>query len=111
MKARQEDQSGKKLSPTARFAAVVQKAGQPQQVTLWQPPEKDPHFRKAIKENRVMTIKQQTVGTKKDFGTIGFETSSPAIYFVFPKSLKPFSGKRIVGLKYDLVAPAGHRRR
>jgi hypothetical protein len=91
---------------SARFTAVVQKAGRPELLTLWHEPQKDPTLRKAVKENRLLTVKQENVGTKKDFGTVGFEEKSPASYLVFPKSLKEFSSKKIVGIKYDLIAPA-----
>jgi hypothetical protein len=92
--------------PSARFTALVQKAGKPELLTLWQEPQKDPTLRKALKENRLLSVKQENVGTKKDFGTVGFAEEGPASYLVFPKSLKDFSGKRIVGIKYDLFAPS-----
>ena len=104
MKRSHTDDGGSK--PSARFAAVVQKAGKPELLTLWEEPQKDPTLRKAVKENRLLTVKQENVGTKKDFGMVGFEEESPASYLVFPKSLKEFSGKRIVGIKYDLIAPS-----
>ena len=93
-------------APTARFAAVVQQAGAPEQVIPWKDPARDPKFQKAIREHRVMTITLPTVGTQKDFGVIGFEREKNAAFLIFPKSLKQFAGKRIVGIKYDLLAPA-----
>jgi len=92
--------------PTARFAAVVQQAGAPEQVIPWKDPARDPKFQKAIRENRVMTITLPTVGTKKDFGVVGFEREKNAAFLIFPNSLKKFAGKRIVGIKYSLLAAA-----
>jgi len=65
-----------------------------------------PKFQKAIRENRVMTITLPTVGTKKDFGVVGFEREKNAAFLIFPNSLKKFAGKRIVGIKYSLLAAA-----
>ena len=89
---------------TVRFTLVVQKSGRPEQITLWQSPDKNPRLRQALKQDRVMTIKQHTVGTKKDFGIVGFDTSSPALFLIFPKSLKRFFGKKIIGLNYTLLS-------
>ena len=89
---------------TARFAAVVQQAGAPEQVIPWKDPARDPKFQRAVRENRVMTVTLPTVGTKKDFGVVGFEREKNAAFLIFPKSLKKFEDKKIVGIKYDLLA-------
>ena len=91
--------------PTARFVAVVEQAGAPEQVIPWKDPARDPKFQKAIREDRVMTITLPAGGSKKDFGVVGFEREKNAAFVIFPKSLKQFAGKRIVGIKYDLLAP------
>jgi hypothetical protein len=86
---------------TARFAVIVEKCGQPAVYTLWQKPNADRHFQSLIKNNRVMTIQQSDGGS--EFGTVGFNERKGAIYLEFPKSLKRFDEKRIVGIKWDLV--------
>jgi hypothetical protein len=86
---------------TARFSEVVEKAGQAQPHTLWQKPAQDRHFQSALKNNRIMTIQESESGT--EFGMVGFKQSKTARYLVFPKSLKRFENKRIVGIKWDLV--------
>ncbi|HEY0456915.1 MAG TPA: hypothetical protein VGE41_11110 [Verrucomicrobiae bacterium] len=91
---------------TARFAAVLDKSGQPQWLTLWQKPAADPHFQKALKEDRILTVVRHRAGTGKDFGVVGFENTPSSSYLEFPKSLKSFDGKRIVGLNYNLAAPS-----
>ena len=53
---------------------------------------------------RIMTVKQENVGTKKDFGVAGFYREPNAAYLIFPKSLQAYEGKRVVGIKYDLLA-------
>jgi len=86
---------------TARFAEVVDKAGKPEVYTLWQKPAADRHFQSLNKNNRVMTIQKSESGT--DFGSVGFRERKGARYLVFPKSLKRFADKRIVGINWDLV--------
>ncbi len=88
---------------TARFADVVQKAGQPEVYTLWQKPAADRHFQSLLKNNRVMTIQQSESGT--DFGIVGFKEQKGANYLAFPKSLKRFADRRIVGIDWEKVKP------
>lgn len=75
----------------------------PEPVTLWTDPKKDSGFQGAIQENRVTTVIQKTVGTHKDFGVIGFQRAEHTSYWIFPKSLDRFKGKRVIGIKYDLL--------
>jgi hypothetical protein len=91
---------------TARFAEVVEKAGQPTPYSLWQSPAKDTNFQKALKAHRVMTVHHETAGNARDYGTVGYTKDKHALLFLFPKSVKRFVGRRIVGIKYDLVAEA-----
>ncbi|TMP92844.1 MAG: hypothetical protein E6L07_11350 [Verrucomicrobia bacterium] len=86
---------------TARFTRVVEKAGEPEVYTLWQKPGADRHFQSQIKNNRVMTIQKSEGGT--DFGFVGFKERKGATYLVFPKSLKRFADKRIVGIDWTVV--------
>ena len=51
-----------------------------------------------------MTIHQAHRGQGADFGAVGLMKSRDAQIFVFPKSLKTFTGKRIVGIDYALLA-------
>ena len=86
---------------TARFSQIVEQCGRPQVYILWQKPSADRHFQSQIKNNRVMTILKSESGT--DFGIVGFKASKDARHLVFPKSLKRFSNKRIVGIDWTLV--------
>ena len=86
---------------TARFAQVAEKAGQPEVYTLWQKPSTDRHLQSQLKNNRVMTILKSESGT--DFGIAGFKERKDARYLIFPKSLKRFTDKRIVGIEWALV--------
>jgi len=86
---------------TVRFAQVVEKAGKPEVYTLWQKPSADRHLQSHIKNNRVMTIQKSEAGT--EFGIVGFKERKGASYLIFPKSLKRFESKRIVGINWDLV--------
>ena len=86
---------------TARFSEVIENCGKPQVCTLWQKPSADRHLRAQIKKNRVMTILRSESGT--DFGIVGLKESKEARYLIFPKSLAPFAGKRIIGIDWALV--------
>ncbi len=86
---------------TARFSQIIEKCGKPQVYTLWQKPSADRHFQVQIKKTRVMTILKSESGT--DFGIVGFKESKEARYLIFPKSLKRFAEKRLIGIDWALV--------
>ena len=86
---------------TTRFLVVVGTCGQPEIHTLWLKPNLDKRFQVMIKNNRVMTVRPSETGT--DFGVVGFHKQKKARYLAFPKSLKRFEGKRIVGIDWLLV--------
>ncbi len=86
---------------TKRFADVVAAAGRPEVYTLWQKPRQDRHLQSEIKNNRVMTIQKSEAGS--EFGMVGFKEKKGASHLIFPKSLKRFENKRIVGINWDLV--------
>ena len=48
-----------------------------------------------------MTVQKSE--SRTDFGMTGFKERKAASYLVFPKSLKHFDNKRIVGINWDLV--------
>ena len=86
---------------TKRFADVVEAAGKPEVYTLWQKPAQDRRLKSEIKNNRVMTILKTDGGS--EFGMVGFKEKKGAIFLIFPKSLKRFENRRIVGVNWDLV--------
>jgi len=86
---------------TARFSQVIEKCGRPQVYTLWQKPAADRHLQAQIKNSRVMTIQKSESGT--DFGIADFKGSKGATYLAFPKSLKRFADKRIIGIDWAFV--------
>jgi hypothetical protein len=86
---------------TARFSQIIESCGKPQVYTLWQKLSADRHLRAQIKKNRVMTILKSESGT--DLGIVGFKESKEARYLIFPKSLKRFAEKRIIGIDWSLV--------
>src|SRR5688500_1826603 len=90
-----------------RFAKLVKTAGRPHPATLWvADPAKDPEFKKAIDENRIVTLHQANVGTKKDFGRIGFFKEPNSTYLIFPKPLPMAEGIKVIGIKFDLLEEA-----
>ncbi len=86
---------------TQRFTDVVEKAGRPEVYTLWQKPAQDRHLQSEIKNNRVMTILKTEA--RSEFGMAGFKQQPGATYLIFPKSLKRFENRRIVGINWDSV--------
>lgn len=50
-----------------------------------------------------MTIFQNATGTKADRGVIGFELGTARQFLIFPKALKSFAGRNVVGIKYGLL--------
>jgi len=88
---------------TVRFSKVIEKSGQPETHLLLVEPAKDRVLQAAIKAQRVMTVRQESVGTKADQGEIGFHPGGLRQFFVFPKSLRSFEGRTVVGIKYDLI--------
>jgi hypothetical protein len=92
-----------------RFATVVEKAGQPDVHLMLVAPEKDDALQKAIKANRVMVVHQS--GSDTDYGTVGFERAAKGQILVFPRSLEPFEGARIVGVNYELLESASARKK
>ena len=88
---------------TARFAAVVKACGAPEPAELWRKPEQDQRFMAAVRQNRLLTVKQENVGAKKDFGVVGFLKEKNVSYLIFPKPLNAFAHRRIVGIRYNLL--------
>jgi len=88
---------------TVRFSEVVNSSGRPDTHLLLMAPAKDKELQAAIKANRVMTVYQGLGSTKTDYGTIGFAEGSSRQFLLFPKTLKSFEGKRVIGIKYDLL--------
>jgi hypothetical protein len=86
---------------TIRFSQVAEECGQPNVYTLWEKPAADRRFQAQLKNNRVMTIQKSESGTA--FGIIGFKERKGARYLVFPKSLKQFADKRVIGIDWTLV--------
>jgi hypothetical protein len=86
---------------TARFSQIIENCGKPQVYTLWQKPSADRHLQSQIKRTRLMTILRSEGGT--DFGIVGFKETREARYLIFPKSLKRFAEKRIIGIDWALV--------
>lgn len=88
---------------TVRFTQVVARCGAPELHPLWTAPEDDAQFQRAVKAGRVMTLEQVNVGSRRDRGVIGYAPGEHAQFLIFPKSLKPFAGREVVGVKYELL--------
>lgn len=89
---------------SVRFANVVESCGEPEPYLVLMDPAKDRTLQTAVKAQRVMTVFQAAVGTKADHRTIGFEPGPGRQFLIFPKSLREFAGRRVIGIKYDLLS-------
>jgi hypothetical protein len=92
------------MGKECRFNELVRNSGHPEVVTLWTKPQQDPVFMRAVKENRVLTVIHQRLGSKKDYGLIGFQLQGQAAYLVFPKPLPALTDARVIGIHYELLA-------
>lgn len=88
---------------SVRFTELVKSAGKPETYTLWLDPKNDGTFQRALKQHRVLSVHQETVGTKADYGNVGYEGDKRAQILIFPKSIEQFADRRVVGVKYDLL--------
>lgn len=88
---------------TARFAAVIEAAGRPDIHVLLMPPEKDKKLQAAIRTHRVMTIHQERIRGKADYGTVGFDPGPSRQFLIFPRTISQFAGRFIVAIKYDAL--------
>jgi hypothetical protein len=89
------------MAKTIRFGDLVRNSGRPKTVTLWSKPEDNPSFARAIKENRVLTVLQES--GRKDHGRIGFKLLPSALYLEFPRSLPRTGDAVVVGINYQLI--------
>ena len=94
------------MGETIRFSAVVKNAGTPEVYLPLSEPKRDRRFMRAVREDRVLSLKQEPTGTKKDFGTVGYLREPHLSYLIFPKPLTQLKGKRVVGIKYDALREA-----
>ena len=90
---------------TVRFTDLVKKGGRPEVHLSWVAPAKDAELQRALKQHRLVTLHQHARGPR-DFGVVGFEPGRDAQFLVFPKSLRAFAGRKIVGIKYEMLEDA-----
>jgi len=91
-----------RMPKQVRFMQLIKSFGRPYPATLWAGnPDKDPEFKKAISENRILTVHTVNVGTKKDAAEIGFVKEGNPTYLIFPKPISMVQGTKVIGLKFD----------
>jgi len=104
---------GRRIKPpstkTVRFASVVAAAGKPEVYLPLFDPKKDRTFMRAVREHRVLSIRQDPASKRQDYGTVGFDEHGHFTYLVFPKSLAAFRDARVVGIKYEVVSGSSVR--
>ncbi len=69
-------------------------------------PAADRTLQAAARQARVATDHQDARGAKKDFAEVGVVPGKGAQFLIFPKSIRRFADRRIVGVRYDLIADA-----
>ncbi len=91
-----------RVASTVRFADLVKKGGKPEVHLSWMAPAKDPELQRALKQHRLVTLHQHARGPR-DFGVVGFEPGRDAQFLVFPESLRAFAGRKVIGIKYEML--------
>ena len=92
------------MANQVRFTQLVKASGKPHAAALWvTDPKDDPEFKKAVAEDRIVTIHHTDVGTKRDVAHIGFAKGAGFSYLIFPKALPLAAGTRVIGLKFDML--------
>lgn len=91
---------------SVRFTEVVKNCGRPESYLLLTDPARDKELQAALKAHRVMTIFQASPGGKADHGEVGLEAGAGRQFLVFPKSLRAYAGRPVIGIKYDLLQSA-----
>ena len=82
----------------------MKKCGHPEPRLILVDPAKDRALQAEVKAKRLMTVFQDSVGNKADRGVVGFEPGPGRQFLVFPKPLKGFEGRNVIGIKYDLLS-------
>ena len=82
---------------------LVRASGRPEVKSLWAKPQRDKNFMRAVNTHRVMTVIQNPVSKKSDYGRVGFHKDPHASYFVFPRQLAAAEDARVVGINYELL--------
>jgi hypothetical protein len=88
----------------ARFASVVATAGKPEVYLPLLDPTKDRSFMRAVREKRVLSVRQEPTSKRQDFGVVGFDPKPHTAYLIFPRPLTAFADARVVGIKYEVVS-------
>jgi hypothetical protein len=88
---------------TARFRDLVARCGRPVVHLSWSGPTKDPVLQAAAAANRLLTVNQEGRAGRKDHGEVGLRPARSVQYLIFPKSLRAFIGRRIVGIDYGIM--------
>jgi hypothetical protein len=91
---------------SVRLEILARQSGQPHLVTLWRAPRKDPDFMRAVHENRVATLIQRNIGSRRDYALVGFFEQSNASYLLFPRPIAYAPESKIIGINYDRIQPA-----
>jgi hypothetical protein len=91
---------------SVRFALVVASAGKPELYLALFDPKQDRAFMRAVKEQRVLSIRQDPTSQRADFGMVGFDEQKYTTLLIFPKPLTAFADARVIGIKYNMVREA-----
>ena len=92
---------------SVRFSKVVGKCGKPEVYLLMS--ETDPDFQKALEADKIMSLSNESHGSGREYGTVGYDKKRHGQLLMFPKSLKSFSEAKVIGIKYDLLAEQGEK--
>ena len=94
---------------TVRFGALVKNAGQPEVYLPLFDPKQDRAFMQAVKQQRVLSIRQEPASRRTDFGVVGFDERNHTTYLVFPKPLKQFANARVIAFRDSALSKVVRR--
>jgi hypothetical protein len=94
------------MGDSVRFSEIVKTAGKPEIYLPLTDPRRDRNFMRAVQEERVLSLKQKPTETRKDFGVVGYVAERFVSYLVFSRPLTSFKGKRVIGIKYEVMDEA-----
>jgi len=83
---------------------MVKRCGRPTVHLTMMSPQRDQALQCQVRQERVLTIFPASRGHGTDYGVVGLLKGRGVQLLVFPKSLRRFQGKRIVGIDYSLLA-------
>ncbi|MEY2407553.1 MAG: hypothetical protein QOF48_223 [Verrucomicrobiota bacterium] len=89
-----------------QYESLVSQAGRPKALTLWMAAAKQDELGKAVRTNRVLTLRSLSAMA----GRVGFHPQSESLYLIFPRRIPVETGQLVIGIHSRSVSLARPRR-